>query len=150
MSSEMQPQSPPLYAFEREGGPGCLLQLVWFIFIGWWLGLGAILLAWLLNITILGLPLGLLILNNIPKIIALQGPRREYAVITQDGRPVLRASGLPQINFFLRALYFVLIGWWWSAVWLLVAYLLCATILLLPVGLIMFRFVPLMTTLKRY
>jgi hypothetical protein len=35
-------------------------------------------------------------------------------------------------------------------VWLLVAYLLCATILLLPVGLLMFRFVPLMTTLKRY
>ena len=115
-----------------------------------WLVPVAILAAWLLNITILGLPLGLLILNNIPKIIALQNPRREYAVITMDGRPVVRASGLPQFNFFLRAIYFLLIGWWWSAVWLLVSYLLCATILLLPVGLLMFRYVPLMTTLKRY
>jgi uncharacterized membrane protein YccF (DUF307 family) len=150
MSTEIQPQSQPLYALDRESGPGCLVQLVWFVFIGWWLGLWAILAAWLLNITILGLPLGLLILNNIPKIIALQGPRVEYEVINQNGQPVMRASGLPQYNFFLRAIYFVLIGWWWSAVWLLVAYLLCATILLLPVGLLMFRYVPLMTTLKRY
>ena len=150
MSGDIQSQSAPLYAFDRESGPGCLVQLVWFVFIGWWLGLWAILAAWLLNITIIGLPLGLLILNNIPKIIALQNPRREYEVITRDGKPVLRASGLPQFNFFLRAIYFLLIGWWWSAVWLLVAYLLCATILLLPVGLLMFRYVPLMTTLKRY
>jgi uncharacterized membrane protein YccF (DUF307 family) len=71
-------------------------------------------------------------------------------VITENGQPVMQASGLPQYNLILRAAYFVLIGWWWSAVWLIVAYLLCATILLLPIGLLMFRYMPFMTTLKRY
>ena len=131
-------------------GPGCLLQLLWFIFIGWWLGLWAIGIAWLLNITIIGLPLGLLILNNIPMVIALQSPSREVQAVTEDGKTVVGSRSLEQHNIFLRALYFIVIGWWFSLIWLLIAYLLCATIFLLPIGLLMFRLTPFLTTLKRY
>ncbi len=80
----MSDQSTTIY--RPSYGPGCLLQLLWFIFIGWWLGLWAIGIAWLLNITIIGLPLGLLILNNIPMVIALQSPKREIRAVTEDGK----------------------------------------------------------------
>jgi uncharacterized membrane protein YccF (DUF307 family) len=144
MTSETQ-----IYTFRRSGNPGCLLQLLWFVFIGWWLGLAALVFAWICNITIIGLPLGLAILNNLPLVIALQTPTSQVVVGAGGGSGVVE-GGLPQYPFILRALYFVLIGWWWSFIWLLVAYLFCATIILLPLGLLMFRQAPFMTTLKRY
>lgn len=140
----------PLSRIERTGEPGCLIQTLWFLFVGWWLGSLAISLAWFLNVTIIGLPLGLAILNNIPKLLALQNPERYVQVVSRGGRTVVRESDLPERPFLLRALFFLLIGWWWSGIWLGVAYLLCATIILLPVGLAMFRATPAMTTLERY
>jgi uncharacterized membrane protein YccF (DUF307 family) len=135
---------------QRAGEPGCLIQSLWFIFVGWWLGSLAISLAWVLNVTIIGLPLGMAILNNIPKILALQNPERYVQVVSQGGRTYIRESDLPEHPFLLRALFFLLIGWWWSGIWLGVAFVLCATIILLPVGLGMFRMAPAMTTLERY
>ena len=150
MTTATQVNGRPLATTERASGPGCLVQLVWFVFIGWWLGIWAVILAWILNITILGLPLGLLIMNHIPLIVTLQTQRKEIEVMRQDDTSTIKERGLPQVNFILRTLYFIFIGWWWSAIWLIGAYLLCATILLIPVGLLMFRYVPLITTLKRY
>jgi uncharacterized membrane protein YccF (DUF307 family) len=131
-------------------GPGCLIQVIWFIFVGWWLGAWATVIAWLLNITIIGLPLGLLIINNLPILIALIPEKRQQVLVQSGSRTVVMDRSLPQHNFILRALYFLLIGWWWSAVWMLLAYVLCLTILLMPVGFWMFSLAPLMTTLKRY
>jgi len=148
MSIETPTQSST--TIQRESGPGCLIQALWFIFIGWWLGAIAIAIAWFLNITIIGLPIGLAILNNIPRILSLQPPRREIQVIHAGGKTIITESDLPQRNFFLRALYFILIGWWWSAMWLAIAYLLCVTVILIPLSLEMFRLTPFMTTLKRY
>ena len=148
MSIETPTQSST--TIQRESGPGCIIQALWFIFIGWWLGAIALAIAWFLNITIIGLPIGLAILNNIPRILSLQPPRREFQVMHARGETRITESDLPQRNFFLRALYFVLIGWWWSAIWLVIAYLLCVTIILIPLSLEMFRLAPFMTTLKRY
>lgn len=134
----------------RTGGPGCLVQALWFIFVGWWLGAIAIALAWISNVTLIGLPLGMTLLNNIPRLLALQDPSRQIRAVSADGATVLSESGPPQINIILRAAYFVLIGWWWSGIWLSIAYVLAATIVLLPVSLPMFRLTPLMTTLRRY
>ena len=139
-----------LHTIEKSYGPGCLIQVLWFVFIGWWLGALSIAVAWFLNLTIIGLPLGMAILNNIPQILSLQPPKREYKVYQFDGKTILAESGLIQRNFFIRSLYFLFIGWWWSAFWLLTAYLLCITVILIPLSLQMFRLTPFMTTLKRY
>jgi uncharacterized membrane protein YccF (DUF307 family) len=148
MSIEIPTQTST--TIQRESGPGCLIQALWFIFIGWWLGAISIAVAWFLNITIIGLPIGLSILNNIPRILSLQPPRREIQVLHVGGETRITESSLPQRNFLLRALYFVFIGWWWSAIWLVVAYILCITVILIPLSLEMFRLTPFMTTLKRY
>jgi uncharacterized membrane protein YccF (DUF307 family) len=139
------------YVYHPRGGAlGCIVSLLWFFFIGWWAGLIAIGLAWLLNITIIGLPLGLPILNSIPMIIGLQQPTRVITSTNQGGQVNIDSHGLNQINIILRTIYFLLIGWWISLVWLLVAYCFSATILLLPIGLLMFHYAPFLTTLKRY
>ncbi|MDX1435970.1 MAG: YccF domain-containing protein [Anaerolineales bacterium] len=139
------------FTYSQARGPGCLLQAAWFIFVGWWLGALTVALAWLLNLTIIGLPLGMALLNNIPRILSLRGPTQEIrAVSTSDGRTFFSASSRPQYNFFLRAAFFLLIGWWWSALWLIAGYLLAATFILLPVSLWMFGLLPMMTTLRQY
>lgn len=129
--------------YEQTGRPGCLWQILWFAFIGWWLGAIWVGVAWLLCLTIIGLPVGAAMLNNVPQVMALRG--RRLVRVTPDGQ----TSDVPQINLFIRAVYFLLIGWWLSAIWMVLAYALCMTIIGLPLGFWMFDAVPTLVTLKR-
>jgi uncharacterized membrane protein YccF (DUF307 family) len=121
-----------------------LLRAVWFVLIGWWLGLLWTIGAWLFNLTLLGLPVGLMMLHRIPTIMTLQprGTGRVYLGAT--GPIVLQPVEHP---LPLRAIWFVLVGWWASLLWMLTAWALSATILLLPIGFWMFNRVPTITTL---
>jgi uncharacterized membrane protein YccF (DUF307 family) len=129
--------------YEQGNRPGCLIQLLWFAFVGWWFGLLWVSVAWLLMVTIIGMPIGAAMLNNVPLVIALRG--RRLVNVSADGR----VSNAPEINFLIRAIYFLLIGWWLSAAWMVVAYALCMTIILLPVGFWMFDLTPAIVSLKR-
>lgn len=126
--------------------PGCLIQAIWLLLVGWWAAGIAISVAWFLNATIIGMPAGLWILNNIPLILALQNPQQ---VVTNSAGQIT-AREPEQLPFIVRAVYFLLIGWWWSGVWLSVAYAICVTIIFMPIGLEMMRRTPFMTTLRRY
>lgn len=132
-------------------GPGCLIQALWFGFVGWWLGGLAAALGWILNLTVVGLPLGLAIFGAMPKLIALQSPTTLTTITTRDdGSTVVSTSGAPQHSLLVRAAFFLLVGWWWSGIWTALAYLVCGTLILMPIGLKMFRYMPTMTTLRRY
>ena len=147
MSASTEPQ---VTVQTRREAPGCLVSGLWFIFFGWWIGGLATLFAWLLNITILGLPIGLFILNNIPFLLILQPPASETVTTSSPSGTTVREREMRQINWFLRTLYFIVIGWWWSLIWMILSYIVCLTIIGLPLGLLMFRLMPAMTTLKRY
>ena len=126
-----------------------ILRVLWFIFIGWHITLWWILVAWFLNLTIIGLPLGLWMLNRVPLVLTLR-TARGYNVATASGDEVAwRYENVRQHSFVLRALYFVLIGWWFSLLWSVVAWLLCVTIIGLPLGVWMFNRLPEVTTLMR-
>jgi uncharacterized membrane protein YccF (DUF307 family) len=141
--------STPVYV-ETKRNPGCLLQLLWFAFIGIWLGQAWMVVAWLLMVSVIGLPLGIAMLNMLPKVIALREPTHQVGVVRRaDGRMALVDVDAPQINFILRALYFILIGWWFSALWMELAYLLTATVIGIPFGFWMFDRVPAVLTLRR-
>jgi uncharacterized membrane protein YccF (DUF307 family) len=128
--------------------PGCLIQGAWFLLVGWWATGLWISLAWLLCLLIVTLPLGVIMLNNVPKVLALREPGGglQITVITADGRLVNTRRQRP---FVLRALYFVLIGWWWSAIVIGLAYFCALTIIGLPLAFWLFDYVPTAVTLRR-
>jgi uncharacterized membrane protein YccF (DUF307 family) len=132
-------------------GPGCLVRGLYFIFVGSWLGAIWMVLAWIFNITIIGLPLGLAMLNRIPQIMTLQPVRVQTTVSVANGAPVIRQTPLKQNAFLLRALYFLLIGFWFSLIWMLIAWAVAGFTLGLglPIAFWMFDRVPQLTTLAR-
>jgi uncharacterized membrane protein YccF (DUF307 family) len=126
--------------------PGCLVQLVWFALIGWWLGQAWIAVAWFLAATIIGMPIAIMMLNRVPEVMALRG-ETELVLRNVGGRTIV--TKVPQYNVLLRALYFVLIGWWLSGLWIEAAYALCVSIIGLPLGFWMFDRVPAIVSLRR-
>ncbi|MEO7909185.1 MAG: YccF domain-containing protein, partial [Roseiflexaceae bacterium] len=102
--------------------------------------------AWVLCITIIGLPLGLFMLNRMPQVATLK-PARANLLVTATGEMVY--LNVPQVPFLVRAIYFVLIGWWFSALWLAVAWALHVTIIGMLVGFWMFNRVPAVVSLAR-
>ena len=52
-----------------------ILRVLWFIFIGWHVTFWWVLAAWLLNLTIIGMPLGLWMLNRVPLVLTLRTQR---------------------------------------------------------------------------
>jgi uncharacterized membrane protein YccF (DUF307 family) len=133
--------------------PGCLVQLLWFVLVGWWASQIWVAVAWFLIATILGMPFGVMMLDRLPKIIALRDPsqaRGNASVVTRNGVTVITPGGpVPQVNLLVRAIYFLLIGWWLSAIWMELAWVVCLTIIGLPLGFWMFDRVPALVSLRR-
>ena len=95
---------------------------------------------------VIGMPLAVMMLNRVPEVMALRG-ERELLVRSWNGHTAV--TEVPQYNILLRALYFVLVGWWLSALWIEAAFALCATIIGLPLGFWMFDLVPTIVSLRR-
>ncbi len=129
----------------RDRGPSLLVRVLWFVLVGWWLGGIVSAFAWVLNATIIGLPLGLWIINRLPTLITLR-PQEADWVVTLDGDV---QGAVRQQPFLLRALYFLLVGWWFSGLWMALAYLFLLTIVGLPVAFWMYGRVGAVTTLYR-
>jgi uncharacterized membrane protein YccF (DUF307 family) len=151
-----QPQPPagapaaPVVVFAPAAGPGLLVRALWFFFIGTWLSWLAIAVAYLCCLTIVGLPVGFWIFNRLPVILTLR-PRTDIRM-TQvvDGITYVSGGGVAQRPLWLRAIWFVLVGWWFGAIYMAVAWLLCVILITLPVGLWLFNRVGAVMTLLRY
>lgn len=137
---------------QQQKGPGLLLRAIYFFFIGLWLGAIWTTIAWLLVVSIIGLPLGLLMLNRLPQVMTLKPVHENRYLIQKNGRWVVRTSTPAEASFLARALYFILIGWWFSALWLLSAWAISGITLGLglPLAFWMFDRVPAVTTLSRF
>jgi len=121
-------------------GPGLLIRAIWFIFVGWWLSAVAIGVAYFLCAIIVGLPLAFVIFNQMPLILTL---RPRSIGTAGDGTA-------EQLPLWIRAIWFVFIGWWLGAIYLGVAWFLCVIIITLPVGLWLMNRVGAVMTLLRY
>ncbi len=127
-------------------GPGCLVQLLWTLFVGLWLGQIWAAVAWVLVVSIIGMPIGIKMLNTLPQVVSLR--KREAYIVTRD-RNQVSSRRAPQVNIIFRALYFLLIGWWLSALWIEATFALIASFIGLPLGIWMLDRVPLIVSLQR-
>ena len=91
---------------DKRDNPGCLIQVLWFALVGWWLGQIWIAVAWFLMVTIVGIPLGVMMLNKLPQVIALRGEAHRVAVSTRgDGTLTQREISVPETDMLVRALH---------------------------------------------
>lgn len=137
------------YVREEPGMP-FIIRVLWFFIVGWHVTLYWIVAAWILNLTIIGMPLGLWMLNRVPLVLTLRMPRGYSVANTPADGLKWRYRNAPQRPWLLRALYFLLIGWWFSLLWSLLAWLLCVTIIGLPFGIWMLNRLPEVTTAMRH
>ena len=72
-------------------------------------------------------------------------------LVTVDGSGMqnVAVARPEQMPWWQRAIYFILVGWWFSGVWMLLAWLSTITIILIPLGFWMYGAVGKITTLKR-
>lgn len=114
-------------------------RTLWFLLVGWWLALvwGGV--AYLLCVTVVLLPLGAAMFNRLPQVLTLKPVEED----PWTGRPV------PEQPLWLRAVWFLLVGWWLGLLFFKVGYLLCLTVVGLPFGIWFLHRVPLAMTLKQ-
>jgi uncharacterized membrane protein YccF (DUF307 family) len=123
-----------------------LVRAVWFLLIGWWATGIWLAVAWLLNVTILLLPLGIKMINKVPLVVSLKNPTERLVADTDS----IQREKRPQRNLLVRGLWFFLIGWWLSAVWMGIAYLFTVSIVGLPIAVWMYDRLPWIVSLYRY
>jgi uncharacterized membrane protein YccF (DUF307 family) len=135
---------------QRRHGPGLFVRAIWYLFVGWWLTGLAVGFAWFCTLTVVLLPIAYLIVNKIPVILTLR-PRSVQTDVAVDADGTIRVTtgAAAQRPFWQRALWFLLVGWWACGVAMAAAYFLCLTVVLIPVGLMIFNRLPALMTLQR-
>lgn len=149
-----QPPHPTLIVHAPVAAPSIIVRALWFLFVGLWLGALATVVGWALCVSVIGLPLGLLILNRLPAIMTLRPRSTSLRVTTSYGVTVVNYVAPAQHAMAARAAYFLLIGWWFSALWLLMAWCLVGLSVVtfgisLAPAFMMFDRVPQVLTLRR-
>ena len=132
-------------SIEQRRGPNILIRFLYFFLFGLWFSGIWTAIAWMSCVTIIGLPVGLWMLNRPPQVVTL-APQRENLVIA-SGQVYRMAT--PQYPLWLRALWFVFIGWWLSAIWLFIAWGLSVSIIGMVIAFWMFDQAPTIITLAR-
>jgi uncharacterized membrane protein YccF (DUF307 family) len=135
---------------ETKSGPGLLIRAVWVVLVGWWLTGIMSFIAWIAMITIVGLPLGIYLINRIPTFITLRPRTRQVSAIMEGGVLRITEHQRDQQPWYVRFVWFVLVGWWASAAVMVVAWALCVFILTLPIGLMLYNRVPFVASLYQY
>lgn len=143
-------QSPQTVIAPQQRLP-LLVRAVWFVLVGWWLTAIVIVIAYALALSILGLPFAFYLFNRVPAFLTLRRRSKTYQVETNaEGTRYLTAKNVAQRPMLLRAIWFILVGWWFGAIWMTIAYVLCVLIVTMPFGLAMFNRVGAVMTLLRY
>jgi len=126
-----------------------VVRFLWWLVVGWWASGIVLTVAWLLNVTVVGIPLGIKLINKVPFVLTLK-KQETTQVITQTGEQTsVEVSGPAQHNLLLRAVYFLVIGWWFSGVWMGISWLVSLTVIGLPLSLWMLDRLPFIVSLYK-
>ncbi|HEX6557095.1 MAG TPA: hypothetical protein VF026_30310 [Ktedonobacteraceae bacterium] len=138
-----------------------IVRILYFLCIGWWLGFFWLNFSYFLCLTVIGLPLGLVMLNRLPQVLTLRPAGTATQVQVSSSASMMQGAiviqqnvnitigGTQQLNFFVRALYFIFIGSWLGYIWAYTGYALCLFIVTIPLGLVMLNRLPAVLTLRK-
>ena len=134
----------------ESGSPSLVVRGVYFLLVGWWATGIWLTVAWVLNLTIIGMPLGIKMINKVPLVVSLKARPVRNEVIDADGTVTVRQTNREQRSLLVRGVYFLLVGWWASAIWMTGAYLATLTIVGLPLAVWMYGKLPFVVSLYNY
>ncbi|MEF8800156.1 MAG: YccF domain-containing protein [Halolamina sp.] len=115
------------------------VQALWFLLIGWWATPVVVNLAVFFFGTIVGIPVGIVLINNVPRVLLLKS-KRDTGL----------EGDTEQHSILVRAVYFLFIGWWLGLLWGNLASLFAITVIGLPVAIWMLNRLPYVVSLYRY
>lgn len=107
----------------KRDNPNLILRIIWFVLVGWWLGFWAIVAAYVCLVLIIPSPIGIAILNRLPRIFTLRTPARTLSVHDESGHLTVEHRNVGQHSWLIRLPWLILIGWWAGLLWLGGAYL---------------------------
>lgn len=134
---------------EARPEPNILIRALWFIFLGWWLSGWAVLLAIVLQLTLIGIPAAVWLINRIPQITTLRSSRRLAVSQSAGGVTVVGYADREQLPWWIRTIYYVLVGWWATSIWMVLAWITSVTLILMPLGFWMYGQTGAIQTLRR-
>jgi uncharacterized membrane protein YccF (DUF307 family) len=73
---------------------------------------------------------------------------KRYEIADIGGVKVARAVDREQLDLWIRASFFLLVGWWFSLIWLSAAWLMGVSLIALPIAFWMFSKSAFITTLR--
>jgi len=127
---------------------GFIVRALYYIFIGWWFGLLWALLSWLVYATVIGAPLGAVMLNKVPGMISLKQREKRYKAVSAVGGHDVVEEKPQQRRWWIRVIYYPF-GLVFSLIAIFVGWLLCVFIITLPLGIMIFNKVPAIASLHR-
>ena len=111
-----------------------ILNIIWFVFAGFWTALGYALAALVMFILIITIPFGVAAL------------RIGVFALWPFGKTVIRRSDAGAGSTIGNVIWFVLAGWWLIVIHLITGTILCITIIGIPLGLANFKLIPVTLT----
>ena len=141
---------PMMIFTHQKTGPGFFIRALWYLFIGWWASALAIVAAYVALFTFIGIPLAFFIFNRLPTILTLRPRTTRWAARTEGDVTYVELGHERQRPWWQRAVYFLVIGWWFGAIWLALAWLIGLLIITLPLTFWMYNRVSGVMTLHRH
>jgi len=89
-------------------------------------------------------------INKVPLVVSLKREQQTNVVETSGGDVSVSNQGQNQYSLIVRALYFVVFGWWVSFMWMAIAYLFTISVVGLPIAVVMYDRLPFIVSLYKY
>jgi uncharacterized membrane protein YccF (DUF307 family) len=134
--NQAMPQAMPQIMLQQQQPTAWWIRALWFLFVGLWIGGIWMVVAWVAMLTIIGLPLGLWMINKMPEVMTLRPTQQKLMLQMQGMQIQVQKAEQP---FVVRAIYFAFVGWWVSFIWINLAWAMAATVIGLPLSFMMFE-----------
>jgi len=142
--------APTILTQPKTSQHSFVVRALWFLLVGWWLSAIVIILGYLLVLLIITMPFGLHLLNQVPQALTLRQRTVHIRVSNEGGATVIGYGTETQRPWWQRAIYLLLIGWWFGAIWAVAGWVFSVILLTLPLGVWMLNRLGSAITLHRH